>query len=486
MQDPNETLKNIDHNTEMALLQSEKIAESVDNLEPIMEGVLVKTDEMVQEMKKNNDKPVNETKIIFEGVEMTEIRGRDGKDGEKGEKGDKGERGERGEQGEKGEKGDKGDRGEDGINGYDGRDGLDGYDGKDGKDGIDGRDGVDGKDGKDGTEIKPEEIKQKLESLEVGLDYEKLSNIPDIAKIARVASSKTVSLVELDDVDYSGLTKTNGKYVLGGGGTWGSITGTLSNQTDLQSELDTKIESISVDGTSITGDGVTTPLTANFTQTGKYMISGGAIWSGTGLVYDVSFLNYFFEGLKTANASQVTLDASDPSKNRIDAIVVDEAGTVTVITGDPSSSPVEPPIPEDQLQVQFILVEAGSVTPTIASEEIYMDDPTTNWTFTTYDAASKSINIAFINKGSISSISSGYPEENEIKVYQDGSDLKMVSKTQGVQKKLVTLFDITGKVLHKSTMGADLKIDVNAFKNKLIFLQIENDSQIYSHKLFVH
>ena len=106
--------------------------------------------------------------------------------------------------------------------------------------------------------------------------------------------------------------------------------------------------------------------------------------------------------------------------------------------------------------------------------------------FTTYDAASKSINIAFINKGSISSISSGYPEENEIKVYQDGSDLKMVSKTQGVQKKIVTLFDITGKVLHKSTMGTDLKIDVNAFKNKLIFLQIENDSQIYSHKLFVH
>jgi len=129
-------------------------------------------------------------------------------------------------------------------------------------------------------------------------------------------------------------------------------------------------------------------FSANFTQQGKYMISGGAIWSGTGLVYDVSFLNYFFEGLKTANASQVTLDASDPSNNRIDAIVVDEAGTVTVITGDPSSSPVEPPIPEDQLQVQFILVEAGSVTPTIASEEIYMDDPTTDWTFTTYDAAS--------------------------------------------------------------------------------------------------
>ena len=125
-------------------------------------------------------------------------------------------------------------------------------------------------------------------------------------------------------------------------------------------------------------------INANFTQSGKYMISGGATWSGTGLVYDVSFLNYFFDGLKTANQSQVTLDASDPSNNRIDAIVVDEAGVVSVITGDAAASPVEPPIPEDQLQVQFILVEAGSVTPTITSEEIYMDDPTTNWTFSTY------------------------------------------------------------------------------------------------------
>ena len=55
MQDPKETFNNIELNTEMALLQSEKIAESVDNLEPIMEGVLVKADEQVQETKKTNE-----------------------------------------------------------------------------------------------------------------------------------------------------------------------------------------------------------------------------------------------------------------------------------------------------------------------------------------------------------------------------------------------------------------------------------------------
>ena len=141
-------------------------------------------------------------------------------------------------------------------------------------------------------------------------------------------------------------------------------------------------------------------INANFTQQGKYMISGGATWSGTGLVYDVSFLNYFFDGLKTANQSQVTLDASDPSNNRIDAIVVDEAGIVSVITGDAAASPVEPPIPEDQLQVQFILVEAGSTTPTVLSESIYLDDPTTNWTFSTYTTATPAtgtINFAGTN-----------------------------------------------------------------------------------------
>lgn len=147
-------------------------------------------------------------------------------------------------------------------------------------------------------------------------------------------------------------------------------------------------DGVTVDGTTIVGDGLNTPLSAIFNQQGKYMVSGGAIWSGTGLTYDVSFLNYFFNGNKTANPTQVTLDASDPTNNRFDAIVVDEAGTVTTITGTPSANPEVPAIPEDQLQVTIILVAAGSTTPTIASEEIYMDDPTTGWTFSTYDAAS--------------------------------------------------------------------------------------------------
>lgn len=126
-----------------------------------------------------------------------------------------------------------------------------------------------------------------------------------------------------------------------------------------------------------------------------YLKSGGAAWSGTGLVYDVSGLEYYFNGDKLAAATQITLDASDPDYNRFDVVVVNEAGVVSVIQGTASSSPEIPPIPETELMVSVILVEAGSVAPTILSEAIYLDDPTTNWTFSTYTTAPPTGTIIF-------------------------------------------------------------------------------------------
>ncbi|MDQ3009057.1 MAG: hypothetical protein M3Q81_05740, partial [bacterium] len=140
-------------------------------------------------------------------------------------------------------------------------------DGKDGEKGADGKDAeVDyakiisevvpfipvpenGKDGKDGSPDTSEQIKKKL--LERGLEYTDLKNTPDIQQIVFQASksSKTYSIIELDDVDVSGLTKTNGRYVLGSGGgssAWGSITGTLSNQADLVAALALKASSASL------------------------------------------------------------------------------------------------------------------------------------------------------------------------------------------------------------------------------------------------
>ena len=124
-----------------------------------------------------------------------------------------------------------------------------------------------------------------------------------------------------------------------------------------------------------------------------YLKTGGASWSGTGLVYDVTTLEYYFNGDKLAAATQVTLDASDPVNNRLDAIVVDEAGVISVITGTAASSPITPPIPENQLLVQYILVEAGSTQPTIAKEDIYLEN--VEWTTSTYTTGTATGTLIF-------------------------------------------------------------------------------------------
>lgn len=126
-----------------------------------------------------------------------------------------------------------------------------------------------------------------------------------------------------------------------------------------------------------------------------YLKTGGASWSGTGLVYDVTALEYYFNGDKNTSATQVTLDASDPVNNRLDAIVVDEAGVVSVIKGDASASPISPSMDESHILIQYILVEAGSTQPTIAKEDIYLEN--VEWTTSTYTTGTATGSIDFDN-----------------------------------------------------------------------------------------
>ena len=126
-----------------------------------------------------------------------------------------------------------------------------------------------------------------------------------------------------------------------------------------------------------------------------YLKTGGASWSGTGLVYDITVLEYYFNGDKLTAATQVTLDASDPVNNRLDAIVVDEAGVVSVIKGDASASPISPSVDESHILVQYILVEAGSTQPTIAKEDIYLENA--EWTTSTYTTGTATGSIDFDN-----------------------------------------------------------------------------------------
>ena len=113
---------------------------------------------------------------------------------------------------------------------------------------------------------------------------------------------------------------------------------------------------------------------------GNQLISGSSSWSNTGLTFNTTTLIYTIDGTKySATPQNVTLAASDPSNPRFDAIVVDAAGVVSVITGTPASNPLVPSIPGTQVLVQYVLVGAGATTPNITNEIVYNDGSTPNW-----------------------------------------------------------------------------------------------------------
>lgn len=115
----------------------------------------------------------------------------------------------------------------------------------------------DGKDGVDGSPDSGEDIVNKINSLDVipenQIDAVHIKNLPQVTKniIGGVVSR---NIYQMGDVYLSSLVdgqalvwdNTNKRWindtVAGGSGAWGSITGTLSNQTDLQTALDAKLD----------------------------------------------------------------------------------------------------------------------------------------------------------------------------------------------------------------------------------------------------
>ena len=136
-----------------------------------------------------------------------------------------------------------------------GKDGLDGKDGIDaiGEKGEKGDKGDKGEDGKDGSPDTAEQVKDKL--LSVGIKYDEIQDTPNIPQIVRSIASKTTSLVELDDVDFSSLEQVNGKYVLGSGGIESVVAGT--NITVDDTDPDNPI----VSSTAPNGSGATNLMT---------------------------------------------------------------------------------------------------------------------------------------------------------------------------------------------------------------------------------
>ena len=142
------------------------------------------------------------------------------------------------------------------------------------------------------------------------------------------------------------------------------------------------LTTVATDGTTITGDGTpTNPLVSVGGSGGNQLISGGAAYSGTGLDFDVTALEYLIAGVTYNTApTTVTLAVGDPTNPRFDAIVADENEVVSVIQGTPAPIPITPAIGEDQVLVQYVLVGTGATTPTITEEYIYREGTTPDWT----------------------------------------------------------------------------------------------------------
>lgn len=171
---------------------------------------------------------MSEIKIKTEDGRTLTILAKDGVDGINGEKGDKGETGLKGDIGEKGEQGIQGERGLQGENGKDGKDGLDG------KDGVAGPKGDKGEQGPAGKSLTQEDI----DRIAKGLNKTKKENF-------LFANSGVNSIVAGSNIAIDNTDAQNPVISSTGGAAWGEITGTLSNQTDLITELNRR-ETLSI------------------------------------------------------------------------------------------------------------------------------------------------------------------------------------------------------------------------------------------------
>jgi len=107
------------------------------------------------------------------------------------------------------------------------------------------------------------------------LEYADLASLPATGTTGKIYVTLDTNKI----YRWSGTVYVEISSSAGGGGTWGSITGTLSNQTDLQSALDAKQNSLGftpvTNARTLTINGVTYDLTANRSWTVSGTLAAG-------------------------------------------------------------------------------------------------------------------------------------------------------------------------------------------------------------------
>lgn len=106
-----------------------------------------------------------------------------------------------------------------------------------------------------------------------------------------------------------------------------------------------------------------------------------AVWSGTGLIFNVYWPIYFIDGVQYASGSgTVTLTTADPTNPRLDVIAISSLTGPIALTGTPAVNPVKPTVDSTtQLEITTVLVDAGATTPSeITDIDVYLEN--SEWT----------------------------------------------------------------------------------------------------------
>lgn len=117
----------------------------------------------------------------------------------------------------------------------------------------------------------------------------------------------------------------------------------------------------------------------NSVPTQPQLISGGAVWSGTGYNYNTSEINYFWDGNKSIAPQSFSLDAGG-ADDRFDVLVIEEDGSLVIVKGTENQSPTLPEY--EGILVQFFLVKANSVVPEVVYNVLYNEN--IEWTVETF------------------------------------------------------------------------------------------------------
>lgn len=140
---------------------------------------------------------------------------------------------------------------------------------------------------------------------------------------------------------------------------------------------------------------------------GTQLVSGSITWSGSGLVYDATDLDYYILCSRYfANSTTLTLAVADPTFPRIDKFYADITGAIGVITGTPATNPQEPSInPLSQIDMGFVYIPAGSTVPAGTTQTVIYNE-NVEWSGT---SDVPSINFAYATNPYIGSLSTYIP-----------------------------------------------------------------------------